>query len=107
MLWRFGGAALIYSAMTDNTDWTRLLSRVRACTACELPLGPRPILSASPTARRCGTVRTKRNSLASTRRLAAGYGAIEGGDVFRPPQAGKGAGKHVQGGAKIKKKGPH
>lgn len=32
-------------------DWTRLLARVRACTACELPLGPRPILSASPSAR--------------------------------------------------------
>jgi uracil-DNA glycosylase len=37
--------------MTENTDWTGLLARVRACNACELPLGPRPILSASPTAR--------------------------------------------------------
>jgi uracil-DNA glycosylase len=37
--------------MTDTEDWTRLLKRVRACTACELPLGPRPILSASPSAR--------------------------------------------------------
>ena len=37
--------------MTDNADWTRLLTRVRACTACDLPLGPKPILSASPSAR--------------------------------------------------------
>ena len=37
--------------MTESKDWTRLLARVRACKACELPLGPRPILSASPTAR--------------------------------------------------------
>jgi uracil-DNA glycosylase len=37
--------------MTDDADWNRLLTRVRACTACALPLGPRPILSASPTAR--------------------------------------------------------
>ena len=39
--------------MNDDTDWARLLMRVRACTACvpHLPLGPRPILSASPTAR--------------------------------------------------------
>jgi uracil-DNA glycosylase len=39
--------------MTDDADWSRLLTRVRACTACapHLPLGPRPILSASPTAR--------------------------------------------------------
>jgi uracil-DNA glycosylase len=39
--------------MTDYADWTGLLARVRACTACaaQLPLGPRPILSASPTAR--------------------------------------------------------
>jgi uracil-DNA glycosylase len=38
--------------MTD-ADWTGLLSRVRACAACAatLPLGPRPILSASPSAR--------------------------------------------------------
>jgi len=34
-----------------TADWTRLLTRVHACTACDLPLGPRPILSASPTAR--------------------------------------------------------
>jgi len=39
--------------MTDMTDWTELLGRVRACTACAatLPLGPKPIFSASPTAR--------------------------------------------------------
>jgi uracil-DNA glycosylase len=39
--------------MTYPTDWTDLLRRVRACTACAatLPLGPNPILSASPTAR--------------------------------------------------------
>jgi uracil-DNA glycosylase len=39
--------------MTDNADWAELLTRVRACTACapRLPLGSRPILSASPTAR--------------------------------------------------------
>ena len=37
--------------MADDSDWTRLLTRVWACNACELPLGPRPILSASPTAR--------------------------------------------------------
>jgi uracil-DNA glycosylase len=39
--------------MTCNTDWNQLLMRVRACTACapRLPLGPNPILSASPSAR--------------------------------------------------------
>lgn len=37
--------------MTRNDDWTRLLARVHACRACALPLGPKPILSASPTAR--------------------------------------------------------
>jgi uracil-DNA glycosylase len=37
--------------MTESKNWTRLLARVRACKACELPLGPKPILSASPTAR--------------------------------------------------------
>ena len=39
--------------MTDETDWNNLLVSVRACTACapQLPLGPKPILSASPTAR--------------------------------------------------------
>jgi uracil-DNA glycosylase len=37
--------------MSDTEDWPRLLTRVRACAACELPLGPRPIFSASPTAR--------------------------------------------------------
>ena len=37
--------------MTKHEDWTSLLRRVRACAACTLPLGPRPILSASPTAR--------------------------------------------------------
>jgi len=37
--------------MTNDADWTRLLERVRACTACDLPLGPKPILSVSPTAR--------------------------------------------------------
>jgi uracil-DNA glycosylase len=39
--------------MVDATNWNELLERVRACTACAaaLPLGPRPILSASPTAR--------------------------------------------------------
>lgn len=39
--------------MTRSADWTHLLSRVRACTACAatLPLGPKPILSASPSAR--------------------------------------------------------
>src|SRR5262245_18400628 len=39
--------------MADETDWSNLLVSVRACTACaaSLPLGPKPILSASPTAR--------------------------------------------------------
>lgn len=37
--------------MNENDDWAGLLVRVRACTACTLPLGPRPILSASPSAR--------------------------------------------------------
>ena len=37
--------------MNNHADWTRLMTRVRACAACDLPLGPRPILSASPTAR--------------------------------------------------------
>lgn len=37
--------------MNQNAEWNRLLRRVRACAACDLPLGPRPILSASPTAR--------------------------------------------------------
>ena len=39
--------------MTDDAGWAELLTRVRACTACaaSLPLGPKPILSASPTAR--------------------------------------------------------
>jgi uracil-DNA glycosylase len=39
--------------MADTTDWIELLERVRACTACAaiLPLDPKPILSASPTAR--------------------------------------------------------
>jgi uracil-DNA glycosylase len=39
--------------MTDTLDWTELLRKVRACTACAptLPLGPKPILSASPAAR--------------------------------------------------------
>jgi uracil-DNA glycosylase len=37
--------------MNDNADWARLLTSVRACATCDLPLGPRPLLSASPTAR--------------------------------------------------------
>ena len=38
--------------MNDNADWTRLLARVRACTACAVcRWDRRPILSASPTAR--------------------------------------------------------
>ena len=39
--------------MNESTDWQTLLTRVRACTACapRLPLGPKPILSASPSAR--------------------------------------------------------
>lgn len=37
--------------MNDIADWNTLLARVRACAACELPLGPRPVLSASPAAR--------------------------------------------------------
>ncbi|MGH6892136.1 MAG: uracil-DNA glycosylase family protein [Dongiaceae bacterium] len=39
--------------MTDAADWNELLTQIRACTACvpRLPLGPKPILSASPTAR--------------------------------------------------------
>ncbi len=39
--------------MVDIADWTGLVTRVRACTACapHLPLGPKPIFSASPTAR--------------------------------------------------------
>ena len=34
-------------------DFTATLARIRACTVCapHLPLGPRPILRASPTAR--------------------------------------------------------
>lgn len=39
--------------MTSLTDFAALLDRVRACRHCasHLPLGPRPILRASPTAR--------------------------------------------------------
>jgi len=39
--------------MSDTSEWTELLRRVLACTACAetLPLGPKPILSVSPTAR--------------------------------------------------------
>lgn len=39
--------------MTDSLEWTDLLTKLRACTACapRLPLGPKPILSASPSAR--------------------------------------------------------
>jgi uracil-DNA glycosylase len=37
--------------MTENANWDRVLARVCACRACQLPLGPRPILSASPVAR--------------------------------------------------------
>jgi len=39
--------------MTDEMDWNNLLASVRTCTACapQLPLDPKPILSASPTAR--------------------------------------------------------
>jgi uracil-DNA glycosylase len=39
--------------MTNHAAWNELLTKVRACTACapRLPLGPKPILSASPGAR--------------------------------------------------------
>jgi uracil-DNA glycosylase len=39
--------------MVDDAGWNELLTKVRACTACapRLPLGPKPILSASPGAR--------------------------------------------------------
>lgn len=39
--------------MSNETDWSALLASVRKCAACapQLPLGPKPILSASPTAR--------------------------------------------------------
>jgi uracil-DNA glycosylase len=37
--------------MNGATDWKTLLARVRACAACDLPLGPRPVLSAAPAAR--------------------------------------------------------
>lgn len=39
--------------MIEHAAWNHLLTKVRACTACapRLPLGPKPILSASPSAR--------------------------------------------------------
>ncbi len=39
--------------MTANTELKSLLAEIRACTLCaeHLPLGPRPVLRASPTAR--------------------------------------------------------